>query len=77
MSEERYLFDSKSHKAVMYQAGDHLYPIAGNKAEHWVSGDYIFCLRTQKISFWILGNDVYGHLGSGELTREPIYYFGA
>ena len=61
----------------MYQAGDHLYPIAGNTAEHWVSGDYIFCLNTQKISFWILGNDVYGHLGSGELTREPIYYFGS
>ncbi|MDM9621658.1 hypothetical protein A6U87_23345 [Rhizobium sp. AC44/96] len=76
MSGERYLYDYKSHKAVMYQAGDALYPMSSSKSEHWISGDYIFCSNTKTISFWILGNDVYGHLGRGELTREPVYYFG-
>ncbi|WP_160008319.1 hypothetical protein [Rhizobium sp. 18055] len=77
MADERYLYDSNSHKAVMYQAGEHLYPISGSKAQHWVSGDYIFSMETQAITYWILGKDVYGHIGNGELTREPIYYFGA
>ncbi|KQV64568.1 hypothetical protein [Rhizobium sp. Root1220] len=76
MAGERYLYDYRSHKAVMYQAGEHLYPISGNKAQHWVSGDYIFSMETQSITYWMLGNDVYGHIGNGELTREPIYYFG-
>ncbi|WP_018897298.1 hypothetical protein [Rhizobium sp. 2MFCol3.1] len=75
MADERYLYDSKSHKAVMYQAGEHLFSLSGSKAEHWISGDYIFSMETQAISFWILGNDVYGHVGNGELTRDPIYYF--
>jgi hypothetical protein len=76
MAAERYLYDYSSHRAVMYEVGDYLYPLSGNKAEHWISGDYIFCMKTQAISFWILGKDVYGHVGHGELTRQPLYYFG-
>lgn len=76
MPGERYLYDFKSQKAVLYQRGEYLYPLYGGSAEHWVSGDYAFCLTTQRITYWILGKDVYGHLGNGELTREPVFCYG-
>lgn len=53
-----------------------MFPIGGSKAEHWIDGDYVFSLTTQKITYWILGQDLYGHIGNGELTREPLFYFG-
>ena len=76
MAKTRYIFDHRSEKAVLYQAGKFLFPIGGSKAEHWVDGDYVFSLATQKITHWILGRDLYGHLGNGELTRDPVFYFG-
>ncbi len=76
MGDTCYIFDYSSDRAVLYQRGKYIYPIASDVAEHWVDGDYVFCLKTQKITFWILGEHLYGHIGNGELTREPLYYFG-
>ncbi len=72
----RYVFDFHSEKAAFYQCGEFLFPIDGSKAEHWIDGEYVFSVRTLEITFWILGNQMFGHLGNGELTRAPVYYFG-
>jgi hypothetical protein len=76
MAKTIYIFDHKSEKAVFYRSGKFLFPIDGTKAEHWIDGDYVFSVATRKITYWILGHDFYGHMGNGELTREPVFYFG-
>lgn len=76
MDNLRYIFDVKSEKAIFYQSGEFLFPIGGNKAVYWMDGDYVFPVGAAQISFWILGNELFGHLGNGELTRDPVYYIG-
>ncbi|WP_087006374.1 hypothetical protein [Rhizobium sullae] len=75
-AQERYLYDCESDRAVFYEAGDYLFPLSSSAATYWRDGDYVFCMRTEAIAFWILGKQLYRHIGQGELTREPIYYYG-
>ncbi|MDM9628236.1 hypothetical protein QTL95_20285 [Rhizobium sp. S152] len=76
MDNLRYIFDSVSEKAIFYQSGDFLFPIGGNKAAYWIDGEYVFPVGAPEIAFWVMGNELFRHLGNGELTREPVYYIG-
>ncbi len=75
-AKERYLYDCVSDRAVFYEVSEYLFPLASSTAEYWIDGDYVYCMKTDSIAFWVLGKQLYQHIGRGELTRDPVLYYG-
>lgn len=69
-AKERYLYDSASDRAV-FEADNHMFPLASSDAAYRVDGDYVYCVKTERIAFWIVGHEWLADLLQ-QLPRIPF-----
>ncbi|CCM76268.1 hypothetical protein [Rhizobium mesoamericanum] len=76
MSDTRYIYDYKTHKAALYQVDKYLYAMGGTKPIHWLDKAYGYSYENQIPTLWIDGKYIYGLKPDGTAAgNEPIYYY--